>query len=473
MPVRETPAKYSFNTNGNYSCANDFAVFTIKASPSLFQANIVAFNNLYTGSASSSCPFGPQTPPTTDFTQPTFMWSYAVGVASSSLSPTLSLDGAKVAFIENGSPALLDVLIPTTGQGTDASHPFVLSSAGTSLVRLNYTNSGVAGCGTGATDTKSSVYVDYTNDVAYVSADNGMLYRVTGIFHGTPTVQYCVTVKANALLTSPVYDQVSNQVFVSDGFSVYSFTPGAAGFTASGSIVVASALAADPIVLSPIVDSANGFVYVFSGADPSNTNSIVSQMNLGLTSQVTAAIGLAGTQIISDGDFDNAYFTTGPTSGAGTLYVCGTQPSNANKPSLYALSFQAPTGLMNSTPAMSDNRNINGGNPAGSCSPLLDFFDGTTDRLFLGTGNANNTTGANLVTEWDVSTRISSNTILPNNTATNEWGGTSAFTVDNVSTAPQAASIYFGTLRPPPLLNTSPCGLLDFCAVKLTQLGLQ
>jgi hypothetical protein len=286
-------------------------------------------------------------------------------------------------------------------------------------------------------------------------------------------VQYCVTVKAGKLLTSPVYDQVSNQVFVSDGFSVYSFTPGAAGFTASGSIAVASAAAGDPIVLSPIVDSTNGFVYVFSGADSTNTNSIVSQMNLGLTSQVTAAMGPASTQFILDGDFDNAYFTNGPKTGAGTLYGCGTQAGAATKPSLYALSFSSPNGLMNSTPAMSDNRNINGaGNPAGTCSPLLDFFDGTTDRLFVGAGNFGGTNGANLVTEWNVNTRIPLNTTLPNNTATNEWGGTSAFTVDNVSTTPQAASVYFGTLRPPSA-GTSPCGTGNFCAVKLTQSGLQ
>jgi hypothetical protein len=174
-----------------------------------------------------------------------------------------------------------------------------------------------------------------------------------------------------------------------------------------------------------------------------------------------------------DGDFDNAYFTTGPKAGAGTLYGCGTQASSSTKPSLYALSFSSPNGFMNSTPAMSDNRNINGGsNPVGTCSPLLDFFDGTTDRIFVGTGNFNATTGANLVTEWNVNTRITSNTTAPNNTATNEWGGTSAFTVDNVSTTPQAASIYFGTLQAPGS-GTSPCGAGNYCAVKLTQSGLQ
>jgi hypothetical protein len=476
MPIGESPAKYSFASNGTYSCATDFAVYTIGATPSATQANIVAFNNLYTGTASSSCPFGPQTPPTTDLTQPTFMWSYRAGAAASFLSPTLSLDGTKVAFLENSNPVLFDVLTWVSGQGTDATHPVVPGAGGSSLVQLNYTNSAAAGCKSSNGNSNSSAYIDYTNDVAYVGADNGKLYKITGVFKGVPTVQYCVTVKANALLTSPVYNQVSNQVFISDGFSVYSFTPGAAGFTASGSIAVASATAADPIILSPIVDSTNGFVYVFSAADSTNTNTIVSQINLGLTSQVTAAIGPAAKgaqEFVLDGDFDNAYFTTGPKAGAGTLYGCGTQASSSTRPSLYALSFSSPNGLMNSTPAMSDNRHINGAsNPAGTCSPLLDFFDGTTDRLFVGTGNFGNTTGANLVTEWNVNTRISSNATLPNNSAAGEWGGTSAFTVDNISSAPQAASIYFGTLQPPSA-GTSPCGTGNYCAVKLTQSGLQ
>jgi hypothetical protein len=478
MPIGESPAKYSFNANGSYSCTNDFIVYTIGATPGSGQANVVAFNNLYTGTASSSCPFGPQKPPTTDYTQPTFLWSYEVGTAPSYLSPTLSLDGTKVAFVENANPPVLDVLTWVAGQGTDATHPVAPGTGGSSVVRLSYANSGLTGCSTASTtNSNSSPYVDYSNDALYVGADNGVLYKITGIFKGTPTVKYCVTVNANKLLTSPVYDEGSNQVFVSDGFSVYSFTPGATGFTADGSITVAGTASADPIVLSPIVDVSNGFVYVFSASDPTGTYSSVSQMNTALTSQVTADIGLASTgtdQFVLDGDFDNAYFTLGPKAGAGTLYGCGTQANSATKPSLYALSFSSPNGLMNSTPAMSDNRNINGAsNPAGTCSPLLDFFDGTTDRLFVGAGNFSNSTGANLVTEWNVNTRIPSNTTTPNNTATNEWGGTSAFSVDNVSTTYQGTSIYFGTLQPPPSGNTTPCGAGNYCAVKLTQSALQ
>jgi len=475
MPIGETPAKYSFNTTG-YSCANDFVVYTITPTPSATQANIVAFNNLYTGTTSSSCPNGPQTPPTTDYKQPTFMWSYQVGTGGVSLSPVLSLLGTQVAFIESATDAMFDVLTWVSGQGTSATAPAVPGTGGSSATRLDYTNTTVAGCTANPSgDDNSSPYVDYGSNSAYVGANNGELYRISGVFNGTPAVQYCVTVKAGAALTSPVYDSVSNSVFVSDGHSVYAYTPGATGFTLVGSIAVAdAAVAGNPIILSPVVDSTNGFVYVFSAADATDAHSIVSQLNVNLTTQTTADIGLPATQFILDGDFDNAYFTNGPTTGAGTLYACGTQANNGNKPSLYALSFAAPNGLMNTAPAMADNRNINAaGTPNGSCSPLLDFFDGTTDRLFVGTGNYTSTGGGNMVTEWNVNTRIPSNATKPNNTATNEWGGTSAFSIDNVSPDPQTTSIYFGTLHAPPAGNTTPCGAGNFCAVKLTQAALQ
>jgi hypothetical protein len=473
MPIRETPAKYSFNLT-TYSCANDFAVYTINATPSATQANIVAFNNLYTGTASSSCPNGPQTPPTTDYTQPTFMWSYRAGSSASHLSPTLSLDGTQVAFVENGNPAYLDVLTWVAGQGTDATHPATPGSGGSSLIRLNYTTSSATGCNSSAQNSNSSPYIDYGSGSAYIGANNGILYRISGVFSGSPAVQYCVTVNAGKDLTSPVYDEVSNQVFVSDGYSVYSYTPGAAGFTAGASIAVASTSATDPIVLSPIVDTLNGFVYVFSAADSTNTYSIVSQMNVALTSQATAAIGPRRTQYILDGDFDNTYYTVGPKGGLGTLYACGTQTGSANRPALYALSFSAPKGILNSTPVMSNNININvASNPAGTCSPLLDFYDGSNDRLFVGAGNRNGTGGANLVTEWNTNTQLNSSSDTPTNSASGYWGGTSAFTVDNINPAPQATSVYFGTLHAPPSGTTTPCGAGNFCAVKLTQSGLQ
>lgn len=483
MPVGETPAKYSFSINGTITsanCTSDFVVFVVNATPKTTgtqQANIVALNNLYTGTTSSFCPNGAQTPPTTDYTSPKFMWAYAAGSAGIALSPVLSEDGTKVAYIDMANPANFNVLTWVSGQGTSATAPAKPGSGGSALVQLAYSKATVSGCtASSASTSNASPYIDYNTDSAYVASDNGNLYRITGVFKGTPTLQYCIKVNNTAghYLTSPVYDQVNNVVYVSDGYSLYGFTPGASSFTAAGSIAIASTAATDPIVLSPYLDTSDGFIYVFSRADSTNTHSIVAQVNLALTSQATAVIGETTTQYILDGDFDNAYFTTGPLAGAGTLYACGTDSTDGTKPSLYALSFANGTGLMNSTPAMSDNRNINGAaNAAGACSPLVDFYDGTTDRLFVGTGNLGATTGANLVTEWNVNSRISSSSTQPTSTATGYWGGTTAFTIDNVSTEPQAASIYFGTMSPPPTGTTTPCGSGNYCAVKLTQSALQ
>jgi hypothetical protein len=480
MPLGETPAKYSFNVNSTPSCTNDFVVYTIAATPGAGQANIVAFNNLYTGTSSTSCGA---------LTQPTFMWAYAAGTAGSALSPTLSLSGTQVAFIESGTentaanPAYFDVLTPTAGQGTSATAPKVVASATAGVLsRLNFTNSGVSGCGTGTSDSDSSAYVDYGSDSAYIGADNGILYRIHPVFTGTPAVQFCVTVNSGKLLTSSVYDQVTNEVFVSDGHSLYGYSVGASSFTLKNSVTIASSSAVStvPIILSPIVDSTNGFVYVFSSADSTNTNSIAAQVPIQsggtLGTPVTAAIGPAATSAttyILDGDFNSVYYASGPTNANATLYACGTQTGAATLPSLYTISFQS-NGTMNTSPVMSNNKNIYGGNTnAGSCSPLLDFFDGTNDRLFVGAGAPLATNGANLVTEWNVNTRITSNTASPTSTATNEWGGTSAFSVDNVSTEAQAASIYFGTQAAATSGTAPACPSGQYCAIKLTQSALQ
>jgi hypothetical protein len=120
---------------------------------------------------------------------------------------------------------------------------------------------------------------------------------------------------------------------------------------------------------------------------------------------------------------------------------------------------------------MSNNRNINSAaNPNGTCSPLLEFANGATDRLFVGVGAIGSTAGANLVTMWIITNRIISNVATPAASATNELGGTSAFSVDNNSPLPQASSIYFGTLAKG---NNAPCGNGLFCAVKLTQAALR
>ena len=462
MPLAESPAKFSFDITQPPDCTNDFVVYVIGGGITAgagTQANLVAFNNLYSGPGVSLC----------NRTTPTFMWSYAVGTGGSDLSPVLSLDGKKVAFIESGTRAIFHVVTWATGagQGTDATTGAVVPNGASSATSLDYTNITTTGCITnGAPNPNGSPYVDYGKDVVYLVSGKGVLYHVTGVFNGTPTLDYCVTVAAGAALTSPVYDSVSNKVFVSDGRSVFAYTPGATSFTAASSVTISSTTNA--IILSPIVDSTNGFVYVFSKNNNANTNAIVSQMPVSLASHTDTPIGPNTTGIIWDGDFDNAYYATGPSGGS--LYACGTQTAAAGNPALYTISFAA-SGAMNTTPAMSNDVQINGAtNPAGTCSPLTEFFDGTNDRLFAGVGAYGATTGANLMTMWNIKSRITSNATLPTATATNELGGTSGVIIDNASSSLQAASIYFGTLAQG---AASPCGANLFCAVKLTQSGLQ
>lgn len=456
MPIAETPAKFDFDITKPPDCTNDFVVFVINATPGAgSQANILAFNNLYSGVTGGLCGLNP-----------TFMWSYAVGSGPVYLSPVLSLDGKKVAFIESANQAVFHVLTWKAGQGTNATTGAVAPGNGSSVTSLNYTSVAAPGCASSPAGlTNASPYVDYSRDVAYLAADNGNLYHVSGVFNGTPAVDYCITVAANKPLTSPVFDGQSGKVFISDGQKVYAFIAGVNGFTAAGSVQVAGT--AGSIVLSPIVDSSNGFVYVFSNHDNSNANSIVSQMPVSLTTHADAAIGPATTGMILDGQFDNDYYNS-PSSGS--LYACGTQPGAATKPSLYTLTFNN-LGVLNSTPAMSNDIHLNSlTNPAGTCSPLLELFDGTNDRLFVGVGQQGGTGGANMVTMWNINNRITSNGTLPTATAINYLGGTSGFALDNFSSSPQASSVYFGTLA---TSRTGPCGKNFYCAVKLTQSGLQ
>ena len=462
MAIAETPAKFSFDVNKPPDCTNDFVVYVVSATPGAGkQANILAFNNLYSGPAPALC----------NRTTPKFLWSYAVGTGSVDLSPVLSLDGKKVGFIETGTRALFHVLTWVAGQGTDATTGAVAPGSGSSVTTLDYTNLTTAGCtaNTGG-NPNGSPYVDYGTDTAYLVASNGILYRIKGVFKGTPALDICITVSAGAALTSPVYDSVSNKVFVSDGKTVYAYTPGATSFTLAGSIQVAASTSG--IILSPYVDSTDGFVYAFSSSNTAGTNSIVSQMPTSLASHTDAPIGPStggsSANYILDGDFDNKYYANGIS--AGTLYACGTQAASANRPALYAISF-GTNGVMNTTPAMSNDVNINSStNPRSICSPLLEFYDGTNDRLFGGVGQLASTAGANLMTMWNINSRITSNTAVPAAIAINELGGSSGITIDNVSTSPQASSIYFGTQAQG---SAAPCGAGLYCAVKLTQSGLQ
>jgi hypothetical protein len=121
------PAKFSFDVTAAPSCTDDFVVFPIDAPGSSSQPNIVAFNQLYSGTGpNGNCN---RTPSTSDAgTSAEVYWSYNVqgisGGGAVTTSPALSYDsngtgtGTKVAFVESGGGnAHFHVLAWKSGDG--------------------------------------------------------------------------------------------------------------------------------------------------------------------------------------------------------------------------------------------------------------------------------------------------------------------------------------------------------------------
>ncbi len=156
---------------------------------------------------------------------PTAYFAYFTAAANPT-SVVVSLDGTKIAWVENAATPVFHVLAWQAGQGTLAAPvaptvvavaPAVGSGNMTSLTLTSAVN-----------DTNSSPYVDYTTDTAYVGSDNGRLYKVTNVFCQTiaspaanstcgaapgaqPTLDATwgatgVSVAATTALTSPVVD---------------------------------------------------------------------------------------------------------------------------------------------------------------------------------------------------------------------------------------------------------------------------
>lgn len=474
MAVGETPAIYTANyTSPN--CTNDFAVYTINATPGVgTQANLVGLDNLYTTGAGNGFCSG---------TAPTFMFSYAIGSGGSALSPVLSLNGTKVAWIENRTTtnAYLHITNWVAGQGGTAVAPVAVTGtfssgtctpAGSSCdVALEYTNTTASGCSKAyvAGNSHSDLYVDYGSDSGLVSANNGLLYHIKNIFSTTaaPTVDFCIPVnptfesKASGAMSGPVYDLQTGELFITDSETIYAYKVNftAATFTVAGSYLFGSSGSKYnyPTGPGPLLDAFNGYVYVFSTYDASGKTS-VTQLPTSFTNVGPAAVVNLGplntnaNPILFYGAFDNNYYNNGPKSSTSTLYTCGTDSGTASAQDLFAISFNPSTGVVNGTPAMSYNKNVNPGGATGICSPITEFFDGTTDRIFVGMGQPGATTGADVVTMWNVTTQLTNKSgtggTMPTYTAeaTGYPGGASGFAADNddASTA-QAESIYFST----------------------------
>lgn len=505
-----SPAKYTFDVAAAPSCSNDYVIYPVNAAGSASQPNIVAFNNLYSGTGAGGTGSCNRATPASDDdgTDATVLWSYNVDAIGGAVttSPVISWDapgaspsvlGTKVAFVESapGSAAHFHVLAWKAGDGQDTTDPDGLQNTlhpatiSTFALTDPAPGSGTAtdlalGIDSTGTDTLSSPFVDYARDVAYVGNDIGVLYRIKDVFCPSynkdagctlglaPSLDTswgtagAVTVGGGCgMLTGPVEDFATGNVFVgcSDG-RIYGFNSSGAPLSTQF-LGVGDGSTYGGVVDPPIVDSSNGLVYAVSGTD--GTNPVLVQATTSLGSKRAAALGTPVAANLHAPAFNAAYYSSS-TPGNWAAFSCGFD-STGTLTTLYAIGFSASRAMNTGTPPAANQVTLS--SQAGECSPLTEFMNAPgppvtpTDWLFLGllssqTANSydiNSVTGAGFPLGFT-------------NSATSAIaGGTSGIIVDNESTTVvQASSIYFSSLA-----STS-CGAggTGFCAVKLTQSGL-
>jgi len=511
------PAKFTFDINAKPSCANDFVVFPVNANGTSTQPNIVAFDNLYSGTAGGTGSCNRTASGSDTGTAATALWSYSVqgitGGGAIPTSPAISYDpvgsetGTKVAFVESkaGSPAHFHVLAPKTGDGKNAGNlqsvlsPKVISTFTTS----NPTdNSGTAtdlalGALTTGTDTLSSPFIDYVNDVAYVGNDIGVLYRIkdvfcTGVNHDCagaskpqPSIDTgwatggSVTV-CTGKLTGPVLDYVTGGVFVgcSDGKLYKVSQSGTVTSLAVGDGVASKTYGG--IVDPPVVDGPSGYVYVATGsANNAAYGALVQASTSSLSKLSTVQVGAGNQCDLHSPTFNNAYYTSPTSAGAlafiggatGTVGPCTATGATGGNINVYGATFTA--GVLNSgTPAHSASV----GNPGNEFAPMTEFFNanlgGGEDLLFFSVLCTGADMAAYNITSGWTTTYLAG-------PATYGYG-TSGMIVDNeaatsgANSTPQASSIYFNALNENATCSNPQTGTNNNgCAVKLTQSGLQ
>jgi len=496
-----SPAKYGFDVNGAPDCTNDYAVFALNvAGVTGGQANVVAFNNLYTGTTpvNGICGTG----------NPSFLFSYNGSTAGGKVltSPIISLDGKRIAYVESAAgSAIFHVLIWKSGEGSSSTNAVAPTQTGSCTIgssclkSLTYSAS--------ASNSISSPWYDYHTDKIYVGSDDGKIYRIGCVFscplNTNPSVDWTYTLPvagtggANAVPTAPVLEASSGLLIVGDSLGeLWSINAtGASPSLAAGPIMVggggctttnppgrtgtpapctangSSFGIVDPVLL----DGSTSRVFAFSGNDGqtagiTTTSAAVVQATTMLGSVVRAHVGRgsrANTTTNADihaGAFDNNYWGGSPSSGL--LFVCGTA-TGSTAPWHWKIGFTSyPT--MNSSATAIVARGFNNGNP---CTPYTEIYNpnidfnspnGHHDLLISGVAVP---AGTGYVITNDISTGTVTAALATNTRPT----GTSAFVIDNYSTSGQASSLYFTTLVP----DTSGACNGVICAVKLTQAALQ
>jgi hypothetical protein len=508
VPANQFPAKYRFDVTTE-SCSADYVVFGLTVNTT-GQANLVGINNLYT-EASPACNGGT---PYVAFAYNTV--SHTGGQIRT--SPTISADGKKVAFVESttGGSYFHVLVLP---------NPLPSGSGAVGTVRVPATPSScaspiTAGCMTttavfGGANTDSSPWIDYNTDIAYVGTDDGKLYKISPVFGGgAPTVaadtNWPVTVwtsGSSKVLTDPIVDDTASRIFMGDANGyLYAISLTAPAKATSARVAIGwvghgngTGVVDPPIVVSDPANATTDQVFAFTGCSNAvGDGGAVSQLSANFASGSCLSPGTAGyvagycttvdmgsargtgdctTSNVHSGTFDNQFWINGSTGGhmIGCGFVSGTQgtPLAPSNPKMYMFPFDS-NHLITSTGSTSFVINTTKGD---ECSPLTEFYNGTTDRMFFGVGS---TTDGFIESSTLTTTMSTPSCSSPPTsscvTAPHALGGTSGIVVDN-QLSNGGTNIYFTTIAAGGV-NGQKCNVSGgisnpFCAVKLTQSGLQ
>jgi hypothetical protein len=504
VPQNQFPAKYQFDVVAE-NCNADYIVFGLTVTSGT-QANLVGINNLYTG-ATPACNSG----------SPWVAFAYNTVTQTGGqieTSPALSADGTKVAFVESTSTgSYFHVLVlPNPIPTPPAQDGTVLSP----LTPTSCTTPTTAGCmttltiETSATNSNSSPWVDYNTDTAYVGANNGVLYKITPVFGGgAPALvsdpsNWPVAVstnKYNTTLTAPIVDDNAGLIFLGDGegylYSVKLASPAktyAAQQTvgwaydgqSDGSGDPGTGIVDPPIAVTDPANPTTDQVFAFTGCSyvlgiggavtqlPANfaTGSPTTSNTVDLGS-ATGKGDCTGKNVHA-GAFDNSFWLNGSTSGH--MVACGFVQSGGvpAEPQMYVFPFASH--IITSTGETTFVIDTTKGD---ECSPLTEFYNGTTDRLFFGVGSTtdgylkSSTITTSLTTPTTCTAGASTSSCV---TSPGALGGTSAIVIDN-QLSNGGTNIYFSTIGAGSVngqqCNVSGGAANPHCAVKLTQSGLQ
>jgi hypothetical protein len=452
---------------------------------------VVALDNLYSGCSG---------------TVPSPYWAYNTGTgATAATSVVLSADGSQVAFVQNvgaGGVGAQLVLLKWAAGTSSVNTPQDLTGPTTNVINGSYRGC-TAPCmttinfsgGTADTDTNSSPFYDYTpgDDTLYVGDDNGSLHKFTGVFSGTPgeiistgADVWPAVVNAGNVLTSPVYDSGVGKIFVADAVRTLHSVDQTIG-SGAGGIVTTAALGTLGITASPTVDASIGNVYVFVEADTTggaNKRAAVCQFSTSFAAgarctgatgnqAVVATSNTAPVTALNAGDFDNIYYSS--ANGTGNLYVCGTSGAAGaatTTPTIWQIPITA--GVMG-TPVQGPSLTT----ANAECSPMTEFMNGTTDRLFVSVAAIGQTaapigcpSNTGCIMSFDITNPATWGLTTATSATAAVAGGASGVIIDSSSGPAGSSQIYFTPLAAGNCTTASGQGI-GGCATQASQAAIQ